>query len=44
MKNYGTPAAIKPYDEHWSFSKTRCFLLSKKLINKYNKLPNTVMA
>ena len=34
----GTPALMKPRDKHWSFSKTRCILLSRKLINNCNQL------
>ena len=35
----GTAALIKPRDEHWPISKIRCFLLSRKLINNCNKVP-----
>ena len=35
----GTPALMKPHDKHWLFSKTRYFLLSRKLINNCNKFP-----
>ena len=30
---------IKPHDNHWLFSKTRYFLLSRKFINNCNKFP-----
>ena len=35
----GPPALIKPLDEIFPFNKTRYFLLSRKLINNCNKLP-----
>ena len=39
MEPYGIRALMKPYDEHWPFNKTCCFLLSRKLMNNCNKLP-----
>ena len=39
MEPCGTPALIKPNDERWPFRKTLCFLLSRKLVNNCNKLP-----
>ena len=39
MKPCATPALIKPNDERWPFRKTLCFLLSRKLVNNCNKLP-----
>ena len=38
MEPCGTPALIKPHDEFWSLSKTRSFLLCRKIINNCNKL------
>ena len=34
-----TPALMKPYDEHWLFSKTLLFSAIRKLNNNCNKLP-----
>ena len=39
MEPCRTPALMKPHDEHWPFSETRCFLLFRKLINNCNKFP-----
>ena len=35
----GTPALMKLHDKHWPFSKTHYFLVSRKLINNCNNIP-----